>query len=104
QDAARTYHGGACHQPGRAGRRDYSPHQMNMTGDRTRLGDVETIRPHEKGRRPPDQTPTPQRTHTAGHDHVERGLLAPQKPQGLDEGGPAFAPDRIEPSALRFAY
>src|SRR6266481_8102372 len=75
-----------------------------MTRDRARLGDVETVTTHEECRRPPDQTPTPKRTHAAGHDHMERGLLAPQKPQGVHQRRLTFAPDRIEPSPLGFTY
>ncbi len=54
---------------------------MNVAGDGAGLADIEIVSALQKGRRPVDQTPAPERAQAAAHHDVERRLLLPKEPQ-----------------------
>ena len=99
----RVAHGRTRHEPGGAGRGQDAANQMDVTGDRARLGDVQAVGAQQKCRGPPDEAPSPQRTDAARHDDVERGSLTPQERQRLRERGLAGADDGVEPSTRGLA-
>src|SRR6516164_10996721 len=103
QYATRIQHEGPRQDPGGENGRQDPADQMNVTGDGARLGDVQPVGPQQKGRGPPDESPSPQRTHTACHDDVECRPLTPEEGERLRGRSLLVADLRIEPSALRLA-
>src|SRR5204862_7264066 len=95
--------GGGRQERGGAGGGEDAANQMDVAGDRARLGDVQAVGAQQKCRGPPDEAPSPQRTDAARHDDVERGSLTPQERQRLRERGLAGADDGVEPSTRGLA-
>src|SRR6267154_5186929 len=76
---------------------------MNIAGDRARLSDVEVVRALQKGRRPIDQAPTPERAQTAADHDVKRRFLLPEEFQTGDQGGLDVLDNGIQASPVWLA-